>query len=126
IGYSLYADVLKGGRIYDLGCLDWFSTCYVMKHSGLYIGVGAVQTSGGTFDYLRSLHIGPEIDISRNLSFAFTLVMHKQTVLERVNGLGVGSPIPASGIPTTTQYGRGIGLMFNFTSEFFEFAEHAA
>ena len=115
LGYSLYLDGFKiNGRRYFL--TDEGAAAFFARHLGIYAGFGAVSYSPGSFDFLKSLHLGLEWEFSRNISLAATFVLRRSDHL--ADGYAVGGPAPASGVPTETRYVPGLGVVLNFSVDF--------
>ena len=109
VGYSMYF-AGAGGRTYALRG-PWY-----LDRWGLFLGFGVVgYTPGQPIDVLRSIHVGPEFEISRHLTLALTGVVRRQTQLE---GVTVGGPAPEGDIPTSTSYDVGLGLVLAFSPDF--------
>lgn len=122
VGYSLYLDALApghpAGRSYAVFGGNWF-----WRHVGLYVGFGAVSYSPGNIDFLKSIHLGVELELTRNLSIAVTGVGRRVTQLD--GNLHVGGLAPPGDLPTSTAYRYGFGVIFNFSTDFVKFATAA-
>lgn len=117
VGYAVYLDYLFcGGRTYNV------FRCSALRHMSLFFGVSALGYDGAKADYLRSIYTGLEFEAGRNISVAVGLNLRRD---DELDGAFIGGPIPPSGIPTRTRIAPGLGIVFNVSSEFFEFAlEH--
>lgn len=122
VGYSLYFDGFSvQGRTYNLLSHCWY--CWFWRHAGIFAGFGALSYANGNVDFLRSIHVGPELEISRNISVAATVVYRRNSVLS--GGLQPGGPAPEGEIPTSSRYDWGLGLVITFAPEFAKFATSA-
>jgi hypothetical protein len=88
-----------------------------------YIGLGIVgvstTTSGTEARWLRSFYVGVEYEVFSSMSIALTAVWRRTDTL--AGGLTVGGPTPTTSV-TRTHLDGGLGIVFNFTPEFFRFA----
>ncbi len=107
VGYSVYFSG-AGGRSYAVRSpYDRF---------GLFIGFGVLgYAPGEPVDFLRSIHIGPEIEISRHMTLALTGVLNRQTEL---HNFAVGGPAPEGELPTSTGYDLGVAVVLAFSPDF--------
>jgi hypothetical protein len=119
LGYALYLDwLLPGhfGRSYNLTSAGPWER--FIRHAGLYAGFGAVTYAAGNFDYLKSFHVGLEIEL-KNFSIAGTFVTRRTPSLN--SALRVGDEIPTADIDTVDQFRWGVALVANFSTEFLRF-----
>lgn len=117
IGYSVYWDGLRhdpAGRTYAVVGNRF------LRHMGFFVGFGLLNYSPGNIDFLRSFHLGVEVEVTRNISFAVTYVGRRVTQLD--GNLRVGGPAPTGDIPTSSGYQSGLGLVLNFSTDFVKFA----
>jgi hypothetical protein len=116
IGYSQFFDGLGDGRSY----IDrqWY------QRFGIYVGVGVLGFSTSSIDFLKSMHVGFEFEISQSMSIALTAVGRR--VNELADNIHVGAPVPSGGIPTQTGYVPGMAVILNITPSFFRFATSLA
>lgn len=125
VGYSLYLDALlhgdPAGRTYAVYPDHWYAA--PLRHLGLFVGFGALSYSPGNIDFLKSIHVGAELELTRNLSIAATAVGRRITQLG--GNLHVGGLAPSGDLPTSSDYGYGFGLVFNFSTDFVKFATAA-
>jgi hypothetical protein len=120
LGYSLYFNWLfSQGRSYGLINPCWFCLARPGRHLGLYAGFGAVSYATGTFDYLKSFHLGLELEI-KNFSIAATLVTRRVPMLN--GSQRVGDVTGSADVDTYDKYRFGFGLILNFSPEFLKFA----
>jgi len=117
IGYSLYWDGLfrPQGRTYNLISGSWLA-----RHAGLFVGFGALSFANSNVDFLRSIHVGPELELSRNISIATTFVYRRGTTL--AGDLRAGGAAPEGTIPTSTTYSWGAGLVLTLSFDAVKFA----
>lgn len=123
LGYSLYLDGFGKGRTYSLGLGTSF--CDVVKnlflrHVGLFGGIGAASIQGTSVDFLKSLYLGVEIEVSRNLSLSIAHVSRRTA--ELADGLMLGGPAPSGDIPTAVHIEEGWGFVLSVSTDFFRFA----
>jgi hypothetical protein len=117
VGYSVYCETFgRGGRTYHIGRVYDI----ICKHLGVYGGVGVLGYDGTKLDYLKSLYIGPEIQINRNVALAFTLNIRRGEHLESGR---VGGMVATSGLDVGSRVSPAFGIVFNVTTEFLEFAQ---
>jgi hypothetical protein len=125
LGYSIYGDIFTGGRTYNIayggGALSQIGH-WLLRHTGLYAGVGVLGYEGGKLDYLRSLYLGVELDVNRNIAFGFAWNLRRR---DQLADAMVGGPVPASGIQTRSDAQSTCAVFLNVTTEFFEFAKGA-
>jgi hypothetical protein len=88
-----------------------------------YVGLGLLNQSATSLELLKSLHFGLEWEFTPSFSVAGTFVVRRVTRL--ASGFEVGSPIGAD-VPTTTGYGFGGGVVFNFSPEFLKLAAQSS
>lgn len=117
VGYSIFRSSLGGpGRSY----FQRDGEARQDDRLGLYLGFGALSLAGGTnVDFLKSVHLGVEVEVGPHLAIALT------GVLRRVDRLGFGADVgtPAGAdVPTEKRYVPGVGLVVNISPEFFKFA----
>ena len=117
VGYSIFRSSLGGpGRSY----FQRNGEARQDDRLGLYLGFGALSLAGGTnVDFLKSVHLGVEVEVGPHLAIALT------GVLRRVDRLGFGADIGApagADVPTENRYVPGVGLVVNISPEFFKFA----
>ena len=107
VGYSAYLDA--GGRP-GIGC-DAAPFCF-----NPYFGLGIMSASGdGDVDFLKSVHLGAEWEITPNFALALTANLRR---VKRLGGdLKVGSPI-AGDIPTENRFAFGMGVVINLSPDF--------
>lgn len=122
LGYSIYGDIVTGGRTYNISYGTGLARAgyWVLRHTGLYAGVGVLGYDGGKLDYLRSLYFGVELDFNRNISLGFAWNLRRNDLLADAM---VGGPVPPSGIQTRSEAQSTCAVILNVTSEFFEFAK---
>jgi len=114
LGYSLYLEGFDKGRRY----IFKEATPWYKANLGLYFGFGAASIASGSFDFLKSLHVGVEYELSPNLSLALTGVLRR--VDQLADGAHVGGPAPAT-IPVTSGYVPGVAIVLNISPSFFRF-----
>ncbi len=112
LGYSPYLD--SGGRA-ATGC-DNAPFCF-----NPYFGIGLVSVDGGSggggIDWLKSVHLGVEWEISP--AFAVAVTANLRRVQRLAGGLHPGDPIEGD-IPTENRYVFGVGLVVNLSPAFFK------
>ena len=112
LGYSPYLDA--GGRA-ATGC-DNAPFCF-----NPYFGIGLVSVDGGSggggIDWLKSVHLGVEWEVSP--AFAVALTANLRRVQRLAGGLHPGDPIEGD-IPTENRYVFGVGLVVNLSPAFFK------
>jgi hypothetical protein len=115
VGYSVFLLNLPcGGRVYHVDDPWW-------GRFALYGGIGALSSSPSSkLEWLRSLYLGPEYEISPSSSIALTGVVRR--VDELANGLSPGMTVSTGTSLTRPTYELGIGFVVNFTPSFFQFA----
>lgn len=85
-----------------------------------YIGLGVLNVASPTgVDFFKSVHLGLEFELQRNLSIAVTAIARRVTELRP--GYHVGSPVGAD-VPTRERLAFGVGIVINLTPEFLRFA----
>lgn len=118
VGYTLFFDGGKGRRYLLRDDSDnWFTSNF-----GLFLGFGAVSATTSDLDFLKSLHVGLEYEITPNIAVALTVVGRRLDQLSA--GARVGGPAPSS-IPIEQAYDVGAGLVVNLLPGFFKFAKGA-
>jgi hypothetical protein len=112
LGYSPYLD--SGGRA-ATGC-DNAPFCF-----NPYFGLGVVSvdsgSGGGGVDWLKSVHLGVEWEVSP--AFAVAVTANLRRVQRLAGGLHPGDPIEGD-IPTENRYVFGVGLVVNLSPTFFK------
>lgn len=112
LGYSPYLD--SGGRA-ATGC-DNAPFCF-----NPYFGLGVVSvdsgSGGGGIDWLKSVHLGVEWEVSP--AFAVAVTANLRRVQRLAGGLHPGDPIEGD-IPTENRYVFGVGLVINLSPTFFK------
>jgi hypothetical protein len=125
VGYALFLDGLgwrkPAGRTYALR--NEGVGAFITRHTGIFFGFGALSYSPSNIDFLKSIHAGIEIEFTRNLSIAATVVYRRTSQLD--GGLRAGGPAPEGDILTATHYEPGFGLTLNFSTDFLKFATAA-
>lgn len=125
LGYTLYLDAFGNGRTYGLKYgTGWeYLGNVITRHLGVYVGVGVLGVQSTNVDFLKSIHVGLEVELSRNISFAITYYTRRSSKLPENLNLHVGGPAPDGGdIPGDSELTHGLGLVVNVTSDFFKFA----
>lgn len=118
VGYSLLFDGGKGRRY----LLRDDSDCWFTSHFGLFLGFGALSATSSDIDFLKSLHVGLEYELTPNIAIAATLVGRRLDQLSA--GARVGGPSPST-IPIEQTYGLGGAIMVNLLPGLFKFAKGA-
>ncbi len=81
-----------------------------------YLGLGVVaQGADGSFDFLKSVHLGVEWELTPTFSLASTLVLRRVTRL--APGVELGGPVQGE-VPTVTRQSVGVGFVLNVSPEF--------
>ncbi|HET9625966.1 MAG TPA: hypothetical protein VFP84_31615 [Kofleriaceae bacterium] len=124
IGYSVFGETAfaggsPAGRTYAIR--DQGAGAFLKHHLGLYVGVGLLEFNTSTLKFLKSVHLGLDIEISRNISIVSSLALRRATTLG--GGLSPGGPAPDGDIPTTNRLELGWGLTLNFSTDFISFVE---
>ncbi|TMQ05330.1 MAG: hypothetical protein E6J90_49325 [Deltaproteobacteria bacterium] len=114
LGAKLTSDM--GGRTYMRDDNPW-------TRFAPYFGVGIISSSNSKFEWLRSLYAGVEYELTPGSSLALALVIRRVDAL--ANGLSVGMPVADTTNLTRVTYEAGVGVVFNFTPAFFQFATSA-
>lgn len=126
VGGTLYLDGFRNGRTYTLSYGSGLTALgnWLARHTGLYFGAGVLSFAADKVDLLRSLHLGLDVQINRNVSIGLSLAFRRGEQLD--NGYMIGDPAPATGVPTRADYSQGYGLILNLNTEFFAFAAKPA
>jgi hypothetical protein len=117
LGHSIYFSGLGGGRGRSYFAAD--GAPVQDSHAGLFLGFGAVSVGQAGVDFLKSLHLGLEWEVSPYLAIAVTGVLRR--VDELAAGAVVGGPAGMT-IPTQSHYVPGAAVVVNITPSFFRFA----
>ncbi len=84
------------------------------------VSVGPDANKGGTkVDFLKSVHVGLELEFAQNFSVAATFVIRRVNRLPE--DLHIGSPISGD-VPTVTGVGMGPGIVLNVSPDFLKLA----
>lgn len=97
----------------------------ITKGTGLapYFGIGLLNANGTGIELVKSIHLGLEYQFAPSFSLALTGVGRRVNRLPP--GFTVGSPVTGT-VPTTTGFGLGVGLVLNFSPEFFKISAQSA
>jgi hypothetical protein len=118
IGYAPFLfDRSNGGRYYGLSDAPYTRWAPYFALSALSANVS------GKVDWLRSVYVGLEYELLPGSSLAVALSGRRVDAL--ANGLYVGLPVADGTSLTKTTYQFGLGVVFNFTPFFFQFASSA-
>jgi len=121
-GYAVFLDGIgwraPAGRTYAI--CDPGAIAFIRRHVGVYFGFGALSYSPGNVDFLKSIHAGLDIELTRNLSIAVTGVLRRTQQLG--GGLHAGGPAPEGDLPMSNRYEGGLAIVLNFSTEFAKFA----
>lgn len=127
LGVALYSQLLsnQGGRTYFLRpkySEHWYCRPFewLWRHSGLYVGIGALSYTPKNVDFLKSVHLGVELEFTSNLSLALTTAIRRTPVLG--DGMFVGDSIATSSVNTTDTNRAGLGIVLNVSVDFLKFA----
>lgn len=128
LGLAIYSQIFgQGGRTYFLRNTYSKSHCWVKcpfqwlwRRAGLYVGIGALSYAPNNLDFMKSLHLGIELELMPNLSLAFTTAIRRTPILG--GGLFVGDEVSTASVNTSNTYRAGIGLVLNISTDFLKFA----
>jgi hypothetical protein len=116
VGYSLFFDGIRGRRY----VLRDGSDNILASRLGLFLGFGTVSVTSDNIDFLKSLHVGLEIELTPNIAVAVTAVGRR---IDQLSGSArVGGPAPAT-IPIEQTYALGGAVVVNIHPGFFRFAK---
>lgn len=110
LGIAAYLE--GGGRTYFTGD---------RHHWSPYFGIGLVDKQNSSFEFLRSLHVGLEYEVSKQFSIAGTVVGRRVDRL--VDGLEVGDPVTGMSVSTRKGYSFGVGVVINVSPDFLKIAK---
>jgi len=81
-----------------------------------YLGFGVLSvSSGGEVGFLKSIHLGLELEFAQNFSLAATFVIRRVDRLPE--DLQIGSAVRDGTVPTTATIGFGPGLVINVSPD---------
>lgn len=104
-GFAAFLD--KGGRGYSSHDYSRFAP---------YLGIGLLsQGADGEVDFLKSVHLGVEWELTPTFSLASTVVLRRVTRL--APGVALGGPVQGD-VPTVTRQSVGLGFVLNVSPEF--------
>lgn len=116
LGYSVYLSSLYGnGRSYFRRDGEARQDNYV----GLFLGFGAASFAAQNFDYLKSLHLGVEVELGPHVALAVTGALRR--VDQLADGVKLDGPIAANGtVPVNSEYKLGLAVVLNISPSFFK------
>jgi hypothetical protein len=113
-GYSMFFDGARGRRYLLRDGTD----NALASHLGLYLGFGALSTTATSIDFLKSIHLGFEFELTPNLSMVATVVARR--IDQLAGDARVGGPAPAT-IPLEQTYALGGAIIININPGLFRF-----